>query len=178
MDKHDRPYKCLEPGCDKVQGFTYSGGLLRHQREVHKKNKSTGKELYCPYPDCNRSKSQSFTRKENLKEHIRRRHVPGDAMVSPGTQSTIATPTTPPRPVQNRSLKRKRTTSTDLDDELQSSEEGTDEEEGSEPVKRLKQMIRDRDTRIRDKDIRIGMLERELHAIKQRLLVTRSLAET
>ena len=32
MDKHDRPYKCMEPGCDKIQGFTYSGGLLRHER--------------------------------------------------------------------------------------------------------------------------------------------------
>ncbi|KAJ5480241.1 hypothetical protein N7530_005750 [Penicillium desertorum] len=31
MDKHDRPYKCYEPNCDKIQGFTYSGGLLRHQ---------------------------------------------------------------------------------------------------------------------------------------------------
>ncbi|KAJ6167549.1 hypothetical protein N7497_000392 [Penicillium chrysogenum] len=45
MDKHDRPYKCYEPNCDKIQGFTYSGGLLRHQREVHKKNTDTKKAL-------------------------------------------------------------------------------------------------------------------------------------
>lgn len=75
MDKHDRPYKCLEPGCDKIQGFTYSGGLLRHQREVHKKNGSAKKPLMCPYPDCNRSAGSGFTRQENLKEHLRRRHM-------------------------------------------------------------------------------------------------------
>lgn len=75
MDKHDRPYKCLEPGCDKVQGFTYSGGLLRHQREVHKKNVNAKKPLMCPFADCNRSTGNGFTRQENLKEHLRRRHL-------------------------------------------------------------------------------------------------------
>ncbi|KAJ5940891.1 hypothetical protein N7516_001059 [Penicillium verrucosum] len=51
MDKHDRPYKCYEPNCDKIQGFTYSGGLLRHQREVHKKNTDTKKALISPMVD-------------------------------------------------------------------------------------------------------------------------------
>ncbi|CRG89669.1 hypothetical protein PISL3812_06708 [Talaromyces islandicus] len=78
MDKHDRPYKCMEPGCDKIQGFTYSGGLLRHQREVHKKNATAKKLLMCPYTDCNRSKGDGFTRQENLKEHLRRRHMHTD----------------------------------------------------------------------------------------------------
>ncbi|KAJ5247532.1 hypothetical protein N7468_002515 [Penicillium chermesinum] len=78
MDKHDRPYKCYEPGCDKVQGFTYSGGLLRHQREVHKKNTDAKKPLMCPYADCNRSTGNGFTRQENLREHLRRRHMHTD----------------------------------------------------------------------------------------------------
>lgn len=78
MDKHDRPYKCFEPGCDKIQGFTYSGGLLRHQREVHKKNTDAKKPLMCPYADCNRSTGNGFTRQENLKEHLRRRHMHAD----------------------------------------------------------------------------------------------------
>jgi hypothetical protein len=38
MDKHDRPYKCPAEGCEKLPGFTYSGGLLRHEREVHNKH--------------------------------------------------------------------------------------------------------------------------------------------
>lgn len=78
MDKHDRPYKCYEPGCDKIQGFTYSGGLLRHQREVHKKNTDAKKPLMCPYGDCNRSTGNGFTRQENLREHLRRRHMHTD----------------------------------------------------------------------------------------------------
>jgi hypothetical protein len=35
MDKHERPYKCELTGCEQLQGFTYKGGLSRHQREVH-----------------------------------------------------------------------------------------------------------------------------------------------
>ncbi|KAF2398576.1 hypothetical protein EJ06DRAFT_84282 [Trichodelitschia bisporula] len=74
MDKHDRPYKCEQPGCEKLQGFTYSGGLLRHQREVHKMHGGTKKALYCPEPNCKRNAGSGFTRKENLSEHIRRVH--------------------------------------------------------------------------------------------------------
>jgi hypothetical protein len=74
MDKHDRPYKCTFKGCEKLQGFTYSGGLLRHEREVHKMHGGTKKSLFCPFHDCKRSSGAGFTRKENLAEHIRRVH--------------------------------------------------------------------------------------------------------
>ncbi|CAI6340882.1 unnamed protein product [Periconia digitata] len=74
MDKHDRPYKCNVAGCEKLQGFTYSGGLLRHEREVHKMHGGTKKSLFCPFTDCKRSSGSGFTRKENLAEHIRRVH--------------------------------------------------------------------------------------------------------
>lgn len=74
MDKHDRPYKCNVKGCEKLQGFTYSGGLLRHEREVHKMHGGTKKSLFCPFVDCKRSSGSGFTRKENLAEHIRRVH--------------------------------------------------------------------------------------------------------
>lgn len=74
MDKHDRPYKCNVAGCEKLQGFTYSGGLLRHEREVHKMHGGTKKSLFCPHPDCKRSSGSGFTRKENLAEHVRRVH--------------------------------------------------------------------------------------------------------
>ena len=79
MDKHDRPYVCKEPGCETSHGFTYSGGLLRHQWEVHRKGTSARKPLFCVYPNCNRHSGAGFTRKENLEEHIRRRHVGGVA---------------------------------------------------------------------------------------------------
>jgi hypothetical protein len=74
MDKHERPYKCDAPVCEKLQGFTYSGGLLRHQREVHKMHGGTKDPLHCPFENCKRAGGSGFTRKENLQEHIRRVH--------------------------------------------------------------------------------------------------------
>ena len=74
MDKHDRPYRCPHPSCAKLQGFTYSGGLLRHEREVHGKHGGPKSALMCPYDDCKRHAGKGFTRKENLNEHIRRVH--------------------------------------------------------------------------------------------------------
>lgn len=74
MDKHDRPYRCDRPGCEKLRGFTYSGGLLRHQREVHKEHGGPKENLMCPVPYCKRNTGSGFTRKENLNEHLRRVH--------------------------------------------------------------------------------------------------------
>lgn len=74
MDKHNRPYVCEEPGCEKIQGFTYSGGLLRHQREVHRQHGGPKEPRMCPHPDCKRSVGVGFSRKENLYEHLRRVH--------------------------------------------------------------------------------------------------------
>jgi hypothetical protein len=37
MDRLERPYKCQESNCKCLLGFTYAGGLLHHNREVHKK---------------------------------------------------------------------------------------------------------------------------------------------
>ncbi|KAK3704017.1 hypothetical protein LTR37_014121 [Vermiconidia calcicola] len=74
MDKHDRPYRCPHASCAKLQGFTYSGGLLRHEREVHGKHGGPKAQLICPYEDCKRHSGKGFTRKENLNEHIRRVH--------------------------------------------------------------------------------------------------------
>ncbi|KAF2844255.1 hypothetical protein T440DRAFT_559715 [Plenodomus tracheiphilus IPT5] len=74
MDKHDRPYKCNVKGCEKLQGFTSSGGLLRHEREVHKMHGGPKKSLFCPFLNCKRSSGAGFTRKENLADHVRRVH--------------------------------------------------------------------------------------------------------
>ncbi len=74
MDKHDRPYRCQREECAKLQGFTYSGGLLRHEREVHNKHGGPKAKLVCPHPECKRHTGKGFTRKENLNEHVRRVH--------------------------------------------------------------------------------------------------------
>ena len=128
MDKHERPYKCTEAGCEKLQGFTYSGGLLRHQREVHKKNSTAKATLFCPDVNCNRHTGQGFTRRENLNEHIRRRHVNQSGLE--GQQSpTVAGPskaqTAPPNYLADSSRKRKRT----MDSEVEAQEEEDEEED-------------------------------------------------
>lgn len=80
MDRHDRPYKCLNVACTLNPGFTYPGGLVRHEKEVHKMHASTRRSLrLCPFPRCSRSSGSGFTRKENLDDHIRRRHLKIDA---------------------------------------------------------------------------------------------------
>ncbi|TPX10779.1 uncharacterized protein E0L32_008348 [Thyridium curvatum] len=75
MDKHERPYRCLAEGCEKLPGFTYSGGLLRHEREVHNKHGGPKNPLHCPHPNCKRHSGKGFSRQENLNEHLRRVHT-------------------------------------------------------------------------------------------------------
>lgn len=75
MDKHDRPYKCAAEGCEKLPGFTYSGGLLRHEREVHGKHGGPKNSLNCPHVNCKRHTGKGFSRLENLNEHLRRVHT-------------------------------------------------------------------------------------------------------
>ncbi|KAI1196934.1 hypothetical protein F5X97DRAFT_344210 [Nemania serpens] len=75
MDKHERPYKCQAVGCENIAGFTYSGGLLRHEREVHRKHGGPKNPLFCPHKGCKRHKNSSFARLENLNEHLRRCHT-------------------------------------------------------------------------------------------------------
>lgn len=75
MDKHDRPYKCSADGCEKLPGFTYSGGLLRHEREVHGKHGGPKNPLHCPHLNCKRHSGKGFSRLENLNEHLRRVHT-------------------------------------------------------------------------------------------------------
>lgn len=149
MDKHDRPYKCLEPGCDKIQGFTYSGGLLRHQREVHKKNVNAKKPLMCPYTDCNRSTGNGFTRQENLKEHLRRRHMHTEnghasdlpMVPSPELDGAVSLPTS--------AVKRKRE-SMDGDASVElPDEEGPDVDMHNE-LKRLRREVEEKDRRLEE----------------------------
>ncbi|TKX24209.1 hypothetical protein C1H76_3572 [Elsinoe australis] len=73
-DKHERPWRCRDPACSKLQGFTYSGGLLRHQREVHQMHGGPKEKLFCSHPGCKRHTDRGFTRKENRDEHERRVH--------------------------------------------------------------------------------------------------------
>merc|ERR1712032_10414 len=133
MDKHDRPYKCNVRGCEKLQGFTYSGGLLRHEREVHKMHGGTKKSLFCPFSDCKRSSGAGFTRKENLAEHIRRVHRRTSLSMDMGNFII-------PRPDSRDSLPERR-----LDSES--------------PYQRLVDTVPEEDTLKRKRDSEAGMSE-------------------
>jgi hypothetical protein len=100
MDKHDRPYKCPADGCEKLPGFTYSGGLLRHQREVHNLHGGPRKQLNCPHPNCKRHSGKGFSRQENLNEHLRRVHTEMDVINGEDTEEEGA---------ERAGMKRKRT---------------------------------------------------------------------
>jgi len=75
MGQTERPYRCNELGCIKRQGFTYSGGLLRYEREVHRKQNSLDELFFCPHETCKRSSGKGLARRENLKEHMRCIHL-------------------------------------------------------------------------------------------------------
>ena len=147
MDKHTRPYVCLEPGCEKIQGFTYSGGLLRHQREVHKQHGGPKTPRMCPHRDCKRSTGAGFSRKENLQEHLRRVHrgvgTRPDEHDTPATlQLTLESPTAG---LPRNTHKRKR--SIDYDDShLDADDEMT---KLQSEVKRLRREAEEKDTRLR-----------------------------
>jgi hypothetical protein len=84
MDKHERPYRCAAEGCEKLPGFTYSGGLLRHEREVHGKHGGPKNTVNCPHPNCKRHTGKGFSRQENLNEHLRRVHTNDGAILDDG----------------------------------------------------------------------------------------------
>lgn len=67
MDKHTRPYVCLNPGCIDVN-FGNKAGLHCHERERHGSTK-----LPCPISVCRRH-VKGFSRKRNLDLHIKTCH--------------------------------------------------------------------------------------------------------
>lgn len=83
MDKHERPYRCPADGCENLPGFTYSGGLLRHEREVHGMHGGPKNTVNCPHPNCKRHTGKGFSRQENLNEHLRRVHTNPDGTTPP-----------------------------------------------------------------------------------------------
>lgn len=90
MDKHERPYRCPADGCENLPGFTYSGGLLRHEREVHGKHGGPKKTVNCPHPNCKRHTGKGFSRQENLNEHLRRVHTHMDGSTPPAADSAAS----------------------------------------------------------------------------------------
>ena len=77
MDKHERPYRCTIDGCDMARGFASKGELKRHIRTVHKLLSGRTGMLFCDERDCPRGPGggiTGFRRKDNLADHMRRKH--------------------------------------------------------------------------------------------------------
>lgn len=163
MDKHERPYRCDRPECSKLNGFTYSGGLLRHQREVHKMHGSTTK-LFCSEPNCKRASGSGFTRKENLFEHLRRVHR--------RTSTTALSPSNlKPASTYQQSNDSESLPATAIatpvkrhhEDEPEDDQESTSEP--SHEIRTLRLQISQRDKTIRDQHARIQELEKRLDSL-------------
>lgn len=90
MDKHERPYRCPADGCENLPGFTYSGGLLRHEREVHGMHGGPKNTVNCPHPNCKRHTGKGFSRQENLNEHLRRVHTNMEGSTPPAAESAAS----------------------------------------------------------------------------------------
>lgn len=85
-NKHERPYKCTVNGCTRTQGFASKGDQIRHERTVHKalysrfstKGSTSNETLhFCDEPNCARgprNENSGFNRRDNLMDHMRRRH--------------------------------------------------------------------------------------------------------
>lgn len=173
MDKHTRPYICNLPGCEKVRGFTYSGGLSRHQREVHRQNGGPKASYVCPHKDCKRSTGSGFSRKENLQEHLRRvhRHT-GDATAErqAAQESTVSVSGEPRRrrrriagdedddeaPILPEPRKRKRKVEEEDGDE--DTGDGGEKEDLSAQVKRLRKELEAKDERLRKLEQTVELL--------------------
>ena len=71
MDRHKRPFVCLMKECSSLPGFTWKGGLKRHEREVHETKEGASRKVFvCPDSNCGRA----FSRKSNRKDHVSRVH--------------------------------------------------------------------------------------------------------
>ena len=137
MDKHERPYVCEEPECENIRGFTYSGGLLRHQREVHRQHGGPKASSMCPYPDCKRHVGVGFSRKENLAEHLRRVHR--DAGADQTQKEDLESALDPTSGTPRTGRKRRRAVPDDDSD----AEENLEQE-----VKKLKKQLQDKEERL------------------------------
>ena len=179
MDKHDRPYRCGHASCAKLQGFTYSGGLLRHEREVHGKHGGPKAQLMCPHEDCKRHAGKGFTRKENLNEHIRRVHSSNPptqsqsiplkregADVIPGAED-VETPASRISEVDHddRTSPTHKRRRYNLDASERSASE--DVEDLKDQVRRLTSENAEKDSRIMDLDARLRDFEAAMRQLQQ-----------
>lgn len=74
VDTHLKPYRCKFKSCEEAQ-FASSTILLRHEKEAHAMHGHGENPYLCPHEGCGRSiPGNGFTRRWNLRDHVRRIH--------------------------------------------------------------------------------------------------------
>nr|POF26225.1 hypothetical protein CFP56_22373 [Quercus suber] len=76
--QHERPFRCVEDGCNRTKGFATKNDLERHRKTVHHKAPRVGKTerficAACPAPQQG-SVPKLWLRRDNFKAHIHRKH--------------------------------------------------------------------------------------------------------
>jgi hypothetical protein len=69
MLRHDKPFRCDVPNCNRADGFTTSNDLDRHKKSIHK--------IGCASEKC-KTKTKVWPRLDNFKQHIERIHKDED----------------------------------------------------------------------------------------------------
>lgn len=74
MLKHEKPFRCTQPGCSRTQGFITVNDLNRHLKSVHKvKVNCRTRSFKCASAKC-RNPDKEWPRLDNFKQHIIRMH--------------------------------------------------------------------------------------------------------
>lgn len=77
-DKHNKPHRCEEPSCARVEGFSSRNDLDRHQKSVHKIR--SGKEYRCTLDKCHEI-FKLWPRSDNFRAHLKSVHKATEAKV-------------------------------------------------------------------------------------------------
>ena len=70
--RHEKPFKCDVPSCNRTEGFTTKNDLDRHKKSIHAVQ--SGKSFMCAAPHCAK-KNKIWPRADNFRQHIHRLHA-------------------------------------------------------------------------------------------------------
>ena len=71
--RHEKPFICDEPDCDRGMGFTTINDLDRHKKSIHKIMPPGSKMYRCASEHCT-EKSKQWPRLDNFRQHCERMH--------------------------------------------------------------------------------------------------------
>ncbi|KAK7937532.1 uncharacterized protein PG986_014400 [Apiospora aurea] len=104
VDSHLKPYRCKIESCENAR-FSSTACLLRHEREAHAMHGHGDKPYACPYEGCDRALPKNgFSRKWNLRDHMRRIHSDHGASANSHIGSSSSVRDSTADPVKSRKM--------------------------------------------------------------------------